>query len=218
MALDFTLGTAALTALPSGGLLWRAENLLCVSDLHLGKSQRMARRGGALLPPYEVAETLSKLETDIAKYDAKTVVCLGDSFDDLAAGFGLEAGARARLLAMQAGREWVWIEGNHDAGPLDLGGHYCPEYRRAGIVFRHIAAASVQADCVEISGHYHPKARLAGQFLPAFWAGAGRLIMPAYGAYTGGMRAEDAPVRGHLGGSAIAMVCRADRVLRVPMG
>jgi DNA ligase-associated metallophosphoesterase len=218
MALEFTLGHARLTALPSGALLWRAENLLCVSDLHLGKSQRMARRAGTLLPPYEVAETLAKLHADLAKYDAKTVVCLGDSFDDLMAGFALDARARAQLAQLQAGREWVWIEGNHDAGPLDLGGAYCPEYAQGGVVFRHIAQANLPDNAPEISGHYHPKARLAGQFLPAFWAGGGRLIMPAYGAYTGGMRAEDAPVRAYLGGGAIAMVCRAERVLRVPLG
>lgn len=217
MALEFTLGPARLTALPSGALLWRTESLLCVSDLHLGKSQRMARRAGALLPPYEVVETLAKLHADLEKYDAKTVVCLGDSFDDMAAGFALDAGARAQLAQLQAGRRWVWIEGNHDAGPLDLGGAYCHEYTQGGAVFRHIAQPDLVGNTLEISGHYHPKARLAGQFLPAFWAGGGRLIMPAYGAYTGGMRAEGAPVRAYLGSGAIAMVCRADRVLRVPL-
>lgn len=216
--MQFELAGQTLIALPTGAMYWPDHDLLCVSDLHLGKSERMARRAGTLLPPYEVAETLSKLEGDIAAMRPKIVICLGDSFDDLAAGFGLAGSARLRLAVMQAGRQWVWIEGNHDAGPVDVGGTHLGEYSLAPLTFRHIAAEDIGNAAGEVSGHYHPKARLAGQSLPAFWAGNGRLIMPAYGAYTGGMRAGDAPVRGLLGRSARAMICRAGRVLAVPLG
>lgn len=215
--MEFSLAGQGLVARASGALFWPAQELLCVSDLHLGKSARMARRGGTLLPPYEVAETLAKLEADITATNPKIVICLGDSFDDLAAGAGLDAGAQARIAVYQAGRQWIWIEGNHDAGPLDLGGTHLAEFTLGPLTFRHIAAGALGADCAEISGHYHPKARLAGQYLPAFWAGGGRLIMPAYGAYTGGMLAADAPVRALLGGGALAMICRSGRVLAVPL-
>ena len=215
--MDFSLNGAHLTALPSGALWWGAQRLLCVSDLHLGKSERMARRAGALLPPYEVAETLSKLEADIAVHSPAKVVCLGDSFDDLAAGAGLDEAARLRLTVLQAGREWVWIEGNHDAGPLDLGGVHLAELALGGLVFRHIAAGNLAADCGEISGHYHPKVRLAGQGLPAFLLGQTRLILPAYGAYTGGMMADRAPLQGLMGPRARALALRAGRVLEMPL-
>jgi DNA ligase-associated metallophosphoesterase len=215
--IEFAFVGHRLTALPSGALLWGAQRLLCVSDLHLGKSERMARRAGALLPPYEVAETLLRLEADIAAHSPASVVCLGDSFDDLAAGFGLNEGARLRLTVLQAGREWVWIEGNHDAGPLDLGGVHLAELALDGLVFRHIAAPNLAADCGEISGHYHPKVRLAGQGLPAFLLGAARLILPAYGTYTGGMMADRAPLHGLMGPRARALALRAGRVLELPI-
>ena len=215
--MEFTLKTARLTALPSGGLWWADQRLLCVSDLHLGKSERMARRAGALLPPYEVAETLSKLETDISAHNPAKVVCLGDSFDDVTAGAALDEAARQRLTVLQAGREWVWIEGNHDAGLLDLGGVHLAEIAREGVVFRHIADPKHGAEIGEISGHYHPKARLAGQGLPAFLLGQSRLIMPAYGAYTGGLMSDRDPLAGLMGAGARALVLRAGRVLEIPL-
>jgi DNA ligase-associated metallophosphoesterase len=215
--MEFSLNGMRLTALPSGALWWAEQRLLCVSDLHLGKSERMARRAGALLPPYEVAETLFRLEADIAAHSPAKVVCLGDSFDDLAAGYGLDEGARLRLTVLQAGREWVWIEGNHDAGPLDLGGVHLAELALDGLVFRHIAAQNLAADCGEISGHYHPKVRLAGQGLPAFLVGRQRLILPAYGAYTGGMMADRAPLPDLMGPRARALALRAGRVLEMPL-
>ena len=214
---EFSLNGARLTALPSGALWWGAPRLLCVSDLHLGKSERMARRAGALLPPYEVAETLSKLEADIAARRPAKVICLGDSFDDLAAGYGLDEGARLRLTMLRAGREWVWIEGNHDTGPLDLGGVHLRDLALDGLVFRHIAAPNLAADCGEISGHYHPKVRLAGQGLAAFLLCKTRLILPAYGAYTGGMMADRAPLQGLMGPRARALALRAGRVLEMPL-
>ncbi len=82
MSTPFTLAGTTLAALPSGALWWPDEALLCVADLHLGKSERVARRGGALLPPYETAETLDRLAADIARHAPRAVVCLGDSFDD----------------------------------------------------------------------------------------------------------------------------------------
>jgi DNA ligase-associated metallophosphoesterase len=215
--MEFSLNGMRLTALPSGALWWAEQRLLCVSDLHLGKSERMARRAGALLPPYEVAETLFRLEADIDAHSPAKVVCLGDSFDDLAAGYGLDEGARLRLTVLQAGREWVWIEGNHDAGPLDLGGVHLAELALDGLVFRHIAAPNLAADCGEISGHYHPKVRLAGQGLPAFLVGRQRLILPAYGAYTGGMMADRAPLPELMGPRARSLAMRAGRVLEMPL-
>lgn len=219
--MQFSFHGAAMVALPSGALFWPLAGVLCVADLHLGKSERMARRGVALLPPYEGTVTLAKLQTDLAQTGAGVVVCLGDSFDDLAAGAALDRASRESLVAMAKGRRWVWVAGNHDAGPLagGLGGEAAQEWVHQGIVFRHIAAMMGQdsSAAAEVSGHYHPKARLAGQSWPAFWLGAGRLILPAYGAYTGGLLPADAPIAPWLGPQALALVCHAGRVLPRPM-
>ena len=186
---EFEFQGAALVAMASGALHWPAENLLVVSDLHLGKSERIARRGGALLPPFEVLETLSRLTDLVEAHDPAEVICLGDSFDDLAAVEALEEPDFAELKRLSAGRVWTWIEGNHDAGPLSVPGSHVAERRVAGLVFRHIAKPGAMA---EVSGHYHPKLRLAtGRARPCFLYDSNRIILPAFGTYTGGMTARD---------------------------
>ena len=190
---EFSFAGTVLHAYGSGALHWPDQNLLCVSDLHLGKSERMSRRSGIPAPPYEVQDTLARLESDIAKTQSKTVICLGDSFDDLAAMRALPDAARLWIARLQAGRDWIWIEGNHDPGPIDLGGQHLAEWRSAPLVFRHIAEAEGMG---EISGHYHPKVRLQtrGKTISrrAFLLDDQRLILPAYGTYTGGLRSDDA--------------------------
>jgi DNA ligase-associated metallophosphoesterase len=190
---DFTLAGAALAALGTGALWWADQGLLCVSDLHLGKSERMARRGGAVLPPYETRDTLARLESDLTRTGAQTVVCLGDSFDDLGAAAALAEEDRLWISRLQAGRRWVWIEGNHDPAPLDLGGTHLAVLRQGPLTFRHIAQTDATG---EVSGHYHPKAALhaRGRSIsrPAFLMDAARVILPAYGTYTGGLRSETA--------------------------
>jgi uncharacterized protein len=210
----FTLGPAALLALPSGGLYWPEQAALIVSDLHLGKSERLARRGGALLPPYENHATLSKLDADIEATAARQVICLGDSFDDLTAADQLAEDARLWLTRLMAGRDWVWIEGNHDAGPVDLSGRHLAELHQAGLTFRHIAAAAPQGP--EISGHYHPKARLPGRAAPCFLIDTTRVILPAYGAFTGGLACDHPDLQALMSPRALA-VLTGPRCLALPM-
>lgn len=205
--LTFAFCGTELGALPSGALFWPAHDLLCVSDLHLGKSERIARRGGTLLPPYETAATLTRLEQAIELTRPKTVVCLGDSFDDMAASEALPDRDRDWLFRLQAGREWIWIEGNHDPAPLDLAGTHMAELRLGPLTFRHIAEQGAQG---EISGHYHPKAAitLRGRHIsrPCFLRSADRVIMPAFGAYTGGLKCSDPVLRGLMDDSAVALL------------
>jgi len=191
--LDFPLAGATLTALPSGGLYHASARGLCVSDLHLCKSERIARRTGLMVPPYETRDTLDRLATDIAATDPAVVICLGDSFDDIAASETLDDACRETLMALQAGRDWIWIEGNHDPGPVDLGGTHLAEYRAGGLTYRHIASAETP----EISGHYHPKIALpgAGAARACFAFDDARCILPAYGTYTGGLRVTDPALR-----------------------
>jgi uncharacterized protein len=202
-----------LHLLPSGGLYWPARKTLTVSDLHLGKSERLARRGGSLLPPYETQATLEKLDRDLEATQAQTVICLGDSFDDLAAADGIEESAQLWLARLIAGRSWTWITGNHDPGPIEVGGSHRDQLKLQPFTFRHIA---VPQESAEISGHYHPKASLAGQSKPCFLADAKRLIMPAYGVYTGGLRAHDPALAELMAKDALAILT-GPRILAIPM-
>lgn len=209
----FPLAGETLHALPSGALHWPAARLLCVSDLHLGRSERLARRGGTLLPPYETRETLERLEAEIDRTAPATVICLGDSFDDLAAASGLEEEARLRLARLMAGRDWTWIEGNHDAGPVAIGGTHRAQVKLGPLTFRHIADPSEKA---EISGHYHPKLRLKGTSRPCFLLDSDRLILPAFGLYTGGLAADDPVLAALLQPPALAILT-GPRALAVPL-
>lgn len=200
---DFTFCGLRLRALPSGALFWPDEALLCVSDLHLGKSERLARRGGALLPPYETRETLVRLDADLAATGALQVICLGDSFDDATAAEALAEDETLWLLRMMAGRSWTWIAGNHDPAPLTLGGEHRADARMGPLTFRHIAEPGASG---EISGHYHPKASLAGKSRPCFLIDAERIILPAYGTYTGGLRSHDASLTALMAPTALAIL------------
>ncbi|MEP3299787.1 MAG: ligase-associated DNA damage response endonuclease PdeM [Pseudoruegeria sp.] len=189
---SFRFGGTQLTALPSGALYWPDAKILCVSDLHLGKSERVARLGGPLVPPYESQETLLKLKTDIDKTAPNTVICLGDSFDDALAASKLGPQEMASVSHLQNGREWIWIEGNHDPGPVGFSGITQSTLNRQELNFCHIGTVAPQQ---EISGHYHPKKTitLKGRRItrPCFLISNSRIIMPAYGTYTGGLNSDN---------------------------
>ena len=211
-AYDFRLCETALTALPSGALYWAEQGVLVVSDLHPGKSERIARRSGVLLPPYEVTETLSRLDADIATTAPRLVICLGDSFDDLKAADLAEDHA-LWLTRLMAGRRWVWIEGNHDPGPVDLGGEHRTELTLGPLTFRHIALLGARG---EVSGHYHPKMRVAGQSRRCFLLDGARLILPAFGTYTGGLSSDSIAFSGLMEEGAIAILT-GRKALPVPI-
>ena len=203
-----------LEPLTSGALYWPSKVMLVVSDLHLGKSLRQARLGGALLPPYETTDTLIRLAADIDRTRPRTVLCLGDSFDDAVSAASLEANHRETITAMQAGRQWIWVEGNHDPGPNDLGGTHLFEYRSTPFVFRHIAETPCEAG--EISGHYHPKARVRSASRPCFLVDSRRLMLPAYGCYTGGLKWTAPALRNLFEDQATAYLT-GRRILAVPV-
>lgn len=183
-----TLLGEELVALPCGAALWPATGTLIVADLHFEKGSSFARRG-ALVPPYDTAATLRRLAATIAATAPTRVISLGDAFHD---GFGPERMSeedRARLAALQAGREWIWIAGNHDAEAVgDVGGVRVEELVIGPLTFRHEPKRGAKG---EIAGHLHPAARVgvaAGTVRRHCFAGDGtRLILPAYGAYAGGL-------------------------------
>ena len=175
----------------SGALFWQEQRLLVVSDLHLEKGSSFAARG-VLLPPYDTVATLSRLAAVIARHDPRMVIALGDSFHDRNAHERLSAPDRDALSAMQARRDWIWISGNHDpALPSDLGGVVANEVAIGKIIFRHEPTGASG----EIAGHLHPKARVAtrGRAMErrCFACDGERAVMPAFGAYTGGLSIRD---------------------------
>jgi DNA ligase-associated metallophosphoesterase len=176
----------------SGALFWQDESLLVVSDLHLEKGSSFARRG-VLLPPYDSAATLALLALVIARRKPRMVIALGDSFHDGDAHNRLSTADREAIVVMQARRDWIWISGNHDpALPSDLGGVVAEEVAIGPIAFRHEPTGASG----EIAGHLHPKARVStrGRSMErrCFACDGERAVMPAFGAYTGGLSIRDA--------------------------
>jgi uncharacterized protein len=181
----------ALVADLSGAFYWEHERLLVVSDLHLEKGSSFAARG-TLLPPYDTVATLGRLAAVIARHDPRMVIALGDSFHDRNAHDRLSAPDREAIAAMQVRRDWIWISGNHDpALPDDLGGVVASEVAIGPIVFRHEPTGA----CGEIAGHLHPKARVPtrGRTMErrCFACDGMRAVMPAFGAYAGGLSIRD---------------------------
>ena len=176
----------------SGALFWEQQRLLVVSDLHLEKGSSFAARG-VLLPPYDTVATLGRLSAVIARHDPRMVIALGDSFHDRTAHERLSESDRVALSALQVRRDWIWISGNHDpALPSDLGGVVAHEVAIGPIAFRHEPTGAVG----EIAGHLHPKARVArrGRSMErrCFACDGERAVMPAFGAYAGGLSIRDA--------------------------
>ena len=216
---DFELRGVAVTPDVSGALWVERERALVVADLHLEKGSAFAERR-VMLPPYDTAATLARLAAIIARFRPRVVVALGDSFHDIRAGARMAEGDRAGLRALTAGREWIWISGNHDPAPPDgLGGLALAEWRVAGLSLRHEPAAAPAPG--EIAGHLHPVARV--------WSGSGstrrrcflsdgqRCILPAFGAYAGGLNIRDAAFGGLFSGDVHAHALGRDRVFRVPL-
>jgi DNA ligase-associated metallophosphoesterase len=182
-----------LEAFPAGALWWADEGLLAVADLHLEKGSAFARRG-QLLPPYDTRETLARLSRLVTALQPRVVVALGDSFHDAGGAERLDGDDRAALAAVQRGRDWVWIAGNHDPDlPASLDGIHADALAIGRVTFRHEPDAGTAEG--EIAGHLHPAARVIGRGRSVrrrCFAGDGsRLVLPAFGAYAGGLDVRD---------------------------
>jgi len=179
---------------PSGCMFWRDESLLVVSDLHLEKGSSFAAKKSVFMPPYDTQATLESLAIRIAQWDPKAIVSLGDSFHDEHAATRLPNSYKQHLTQLMGGREWFWISGNHDpVPPEDLGGTFCEELRIANLNFCHEPKPDFKKG--EIAGHLHPssKIRQRGKIVRrrCFVGNEERLIMPAFGAFTGGLNVLD---------------------------
>jgi DNA ligase-associated metallophosphoesterase len=205
-------------ALPQGALFWPARRALLVADLHLEKASWFAK-SGQMLPPYDSIATLADLTAIAAATDAAEIWCLGDSFHDRAGCDRLPAEARALLTALTGWTRWTWITGNHDPGIADhCGGEIVEEAEVDGLLLRHEAEPDEARP--ELSGHFHPKLRLhlRGRLVSrrCFVATERKLILPAFGALTGGLAAHHPEIVRAVGGGAEALVPVQDRLLRFP--
>jgi DNA ligase-associated metallophosphoesterase len=185
-------------------LYWPEQGLLAIADLHLEKGSSFAARG-MLLPPYDTAATLARLARLIAHYAPRVVVALGDSFHDGGGPARIAEADRAALAALQRGRDWIWLAGNHDPDPADgIGGRFAATLALGPLMLRH--EPSSQASDGEIAGHLHPLARIArrGRAVSrrCFASDGRRLVMPAFGAYAGGLNVRDRAIAALFGSPA----------------
>jgi DNA ligase-associated metallophosphoesterase len=215
----FSFAGETFEATASGALYWRAREALLVADLHLEKASWFAA-GGQFLPPYDSQATLTALAEEVDRTAASRLFCLGDSFHDRFGCERLPASARDLLTSLTARLDWTWIIGNHDPGFSDhCGGTIADEVEVAGIVLRHEAVRGDPRP--EISGHYHPKLRLhlKGRQVSrrCFVTSPTKIIMPAFGALTGGLDAHHPEILGSVGANAAALVPVSDRLLRFPL-
>jgi hypothetical protein len=181
---------------PARALYWPAERALLVADLHLEKASWFAK-AGQMLPPYDSRDTLERLADAVKATGARRIITLGDNFHDNAGALRLDAHCTGMLEALTRSLDWVWITGNHDeALPKGFGGTIVPELVLGGIILRHEARPGETSP--EMSGHYHPKLRVTVRnrhiarpcaVMGRDAGGTERMILPAFGALTGGMDA-----------------------------
>lgn len=191
--------------------------MMIVSDLHLEKGSSLAARGH-LVPPYDTAATLAALRRAIEHHRPRLVIALGDSFHDSRGPERMAPDDRRALAGLQAGRTWVWVAGNHDGNLCrSLSGDHAETFEDSGVVFRH--EPTTKPDLPEVAGHFHPSARIRalGRTIrrKCFVSGSNRLVLPAFGAFTGGLNIRDAAFSGLFGSDCLVHMLGSNRVYTV---
>lgn len=214
--LPFTFAGQAFEIIGGKALYWPAQNALVVADLHLEKASWFAARG-QMLPPYDSLATLQALAALIETTQARQLWCLGDNFHDSGGGQRLESAARRLLATLTEQLDWRWIIGNHDpALEGDIGGTVVDEAEVGVLILRHRADPNETRP--ELSGHFHPKyrgkSRSRAVSRACFVMSKTRLILPAFGALTGGLTADHTEIMGVVGPAAEALVPTQGRLLR----
>lgn len=206
----------------SGALYWPDENTLIVADLHLEKGSSFARFRSHL-PPYDTAATLAQLKRAVQFHQPARVIALGDSVHDRGAWERLSVDARTTLKQLFGQvDDWVWIAGNHDPHPpTGVPGRSAQELTIGDVALRHEPGGPLGTQQLEIAGHLHPAARVLGKGgsarRPAFATDGARLVLPAFGAYAGGLCLSSAPFKALFApGKLNAWVCGRTRIFTVP--
>jgi uncharacterized protein len=221
MSAIFHFADSEFVVAGEAALFWPAHKALLVADLHLEKASSYAA-GGQMLPPYDSRATLSELAGLVSRFGATAVWCLGDNFHDDKGEGRLEATAADLLRGMTGSLDWRWIVGNHDPGiGANWGGAVFDEMVVDGIMLRHEAEPTDSQP--EMSGHFHPKLRqqLRGRMVSrrCFVRSKTKLILPAFGALTGGLDADHDAIAKACGRQQLeALIPAAGRVLTFPLG
>jgi DNA ligase-associated metallophosphoesterase len=201
----------------AGALVWPRLSLLAVADLHLEKGSACAGTG-QLVPPWDSQATLDRLSGLVARHAPQTLVAVGDSFHDAQAATRLSAADRGVLASIGRATRIIWVRGNHDPHPPGgVPGEACALFEAAGLLFRHQALRELNADSPgEVSGHFHPKARVAtraGEIVrPCFMTDGDRIMLPSFGAYTGGLDVRSPAIARHYRQGGHAYLLGRDRV------
>lgn len=215
-SVETILAGVRVKALPAGALWIEEARALLVSDLHLEKGSSYAL-SGQMLPPYDTQAALQRLAALIREHTPDIVISLGDSFHDYGGSSRMDGQDRALLETLIGAADWVWVEGNHDGRSAEtLGGAWRSELQISALKFRHVPSGEPG----EIAGHLHPCARVAGRGRSVrrrcFATDGVRLVMPAFGAYAGGLNVRDEAFASIFPDGAIALVIGRDRVLPAP--
>ncbi len=214
-ALHISVNGETLLLDRSGAAYWPAEQTLVFADLHFEKGSAYAKRG-ALLPPYDTRATIRRMEQTIARFAPARVIALGDSFHDGEADARLDAEERAMLTALASRGDWLWVEGNHDPKPPAwIGGIVAAQFARGGLAFRHLPTAQKG----EIAGHLHPAVTVTRHGTSVrrrcFVSDGARLLLPAFGAYAGGLDVRDEAIASLFAGGGTAYALGRERVYAV---
>jgi DNA ligase-associated metallophosphoesterase len=206
-----------------GALYWAEERLLVAADLHLEKGTSYAGSAGRLLPPYDSAQTVARLERLVEHYRPQRVIALGDSFHDRRGAARLDGALAERIRRLSDEADWIWIHGNHDPKPpRQLGGRGAVEIAIGPLTFRHDAHQEQGGEGGEVIGHYHPVAAVSTRGRSfrrrCFAIGRDRLLLPAFGAYAGGLNVREAAIRRLLDAKAQVALLGRDRLHLFPIG
>ncbi|GAB5388659.1 MAG: ligase-associated DNA damage response endonuclease PdeM [Alphaproteobacteria bacterium] len=198
---------------------WPSERLAVVSDLHFEKGSSLASRG-LFLPPTETRSTLNRLSAVLSRLEPQRVIALGDSFHDQGGSSRMAPADQSHLFALASHFNWIWVTGNHDPTPPDgLPGQVVAETCINGLTFRHEAKQAARPG--EISGHFHPKARIKTRAKaitrPCFIADQTRLILPAFGALTGGLSVRDPAIARLFTAQAALWLLGQTRITPLPL-
>ncbi len=215
VGLQWRLANVSVTALPEGALWIESARTLIVSDLHLEKGSAFAKRG-QMLPPYDTRTTLKRIHALVDTLAPTTLVSLGDSFHDVGGPKRMDGDDLAHLRTLTSCCDWIWILGNHDPEvPANLGGVMKSEIRIGALTLRHEPQPTAEAG--EIAGHLHPCAKVVGRGVSVrrrcFATDGARLVMPAFGAYTGGLNVRDDAFAPLFPAGVTALVMARKRVL-----
>ncbi len=213
IAAPIHIGTSRLMLDPAGAIFWPQQSILAVADLHFEKATHYAEKG-QLLPPWDTGLTLDRLAPIIRRYAPKTLLALGDSFHDPRAAGRITQVDAKKLAQIAETIDLIWVLGNHDPTPPEgLPGRALDEYQREHITFRH---HPVQGSGHEVFGHFHPRATIPARggslTRPCFMADNRRVLLPAFGAFTGGLDVRNHAIAGLFPRGARAFLLGKERL------